>query len=65
MGVHNYAKRVNERAVSAGLPGDNSFATICLLCGIFLPVVSLILIQNKVNRLAAIPEPGYGACAVF
>ena len=65
MGVHNYAKRVNERAVSMGLPGDNSFGTVCLLCGIFLPVVSLILIQNKVNRLAAIPEPGYGACAVF
>ena len=58
-GVYNYAKRVNERAVSMGLPGDNFFATICLLCGIFLPVVSLILIQNKVNRLAAIPEPGF------
>ena len=56
---YNYAKRVNERAVSAGLPGDNSFGTVCLLCGIFLPVVSLILIQNKVNRLAAIPEPGF------
>ena len=62
---YNYAKRVNERAVSMGLPADNSFGTVCLLCGIFLPVVSLILIQNKVNRLAAIPEPGYGACAVF
>lgn len=49
---YNYAKRVNERAVSMGLPRDDSLPTICLVCGIFLPVVPLILIQNKVNQLA-------------
>lgn len=49
---YDHAKRVNERAVSMGLPGDDSLGTVCLLCGIFLPLVSMILIQNKVNRAA-------------
>ena len=39
-------------AVSMGLPGDDSLGTVCLLCGIFLPLVSMILIQDKVNRAA-------------
>lgn len=45
-------KRAEEYAGAAGLPRDSSFGTVCLTVGIFLPCLSVILIQNKINQAA-------------
>ncbi len=47
--IYKSAQRVDKLAKEKNLPSDS--ATLCLILAIFIPIVSLILLQDKINNI--------------
>ena len=50
--VYQSAKRVDKLAVSRGISSD--LTVICLILAIFVPIIAPMLMQDKINSIAAI-----------
>ena len=48
---YNYSKKIYQAQVKAGIPDAQDNAVLYLIIGLFVPVVTILLMQNEINKV--------------